>query len=347
MRCYTIFSIYGMIFICAKFFDVFVSSVDIFDLMTILPGAGGNCSRSQRPLTAETNISSWVFYSASLFITLVFILFFCNCNLICLCIDEDECSQSLGTTKLKILVEISIYAAMFNPVSLVHLLLRDCMFGYILVGLSLLVYSLAVTLFVALFAHSFRVRKQLPQTCQWKAVVLMALLILLQSVQMATCLFGMAVSYSFPDKIEFTNARYSFLALVALIIFSVFVKGIMNRLSLYPFLFKKRDHFFCERCCIDAVATFVNIFSAVFMTVTIVKYYWSSGTTLHYITLVLLLLSIIGSVIMCFFNCYCSLSDRPDNQTTHLVGDDGEELMRIENGHSQFLKLDATEDETL
>lgn len=354
MKFYSIFAVYGLTFICVKFFDISLASIDHFDLLTFIPGdVGANCS-SPFPLTSSAVFINWIFFSLSLLVTLIFILFFCTCSCVCLCIDEYECGHNLNMTTLKVLVEISIYAVLFNPNTQVNLLLRNCLFGYICVAVSFILYSLAIVVFLAMFDRTVKRQSSHPSH-KCREIVLICLMVPLQSVQLATTVFAITVSYSFPNTLDFTNIRYSFVALVGLFFFSVLVKGIGNRLSLYSYLSKRRDHFFCERCCIDAVATFVGIFSAVFMIISIYKYYWNTNTTrstLFDITLILLLLSITFSVVLSFYNYYFSLADSPNTDgSLYIKEDDGEELMSIEdedddnNGNTHYLKIDTVEDD--
>lgn len=333
MRFYTIFSIYGLAFIFAKFCDISISSFDVFDLMPLLEFEGNTSCSLYAP--EDSHITSWVFYSLSILITFIFLLFFCTCNLVCLCLDDDECGQSLNTSKMKALAELSIYFVVFNPVSHINLLLSSCIAGYVMISVSILVYFVTVNILVTMFAQCFHVRKA--SSCAFQGILVTFFLVFLHTVQISACFFSLAVYYTFPEELDLTNARYSFSALVALIFFSTFLKGTTNRLSLYTYLFKRRDHFFCERCCIDAVATFIHIFSSVFMILTILRYYFDSGFFIHYLTLVLLLAAVVGSLGMSLFNFYVCFSDKPES---YLLADDGEELIRLENGENELISMD-------
>uniref|UniRef100_A0A1X7UHP4 Uncharacterized protein n=1 Tax=Amphimedon queenslandica TaxID=400682 RepID=A0A1X7UHP4_AMPQE len=335
MRFYTIFSIYGLTFICAKFFDISISSFDVFDLMPLLEFEGNSTCSLYGP--EDSNVTSWIFYCFSILITFIFLLFFCTCNLVCICLDDDECGQSLSSSKMKALAELSIYFVFFNPISHVNLLLNTCFAGYVMVSISIIAYFVTVNILVTMFAQCFHVRKA--SSCGLRGIFLTFFLVFLHTVQISACFFSLAVFYTFPENPDLTNARYSFSALVALIFFSTFLKGTTNRLSLYTFLFRRRDHFFCERCCIDAVATFIHIFSSVFMVLTILRYYFNSGVLLHFLTLVLLLAAILGSLVMSLFNFYVCFTDKPDS---YLLGDDGEELIRLENGENELVSMDET-----
>lgn len=73
------------------------------------------------------------------------------------------------------------------------------------------------------------------------------------------------------------------------------------------------------------------------MILTILRYYFDSGFFIHYLTLVLLLAAVIGSLGMSLFNFYVCFSDKPES---YLLADDGEELIRLENGENELISMD-------
>lgn len=75
------------------------------------------------------------------------------------------------------------------------------------------------------------------------------------------------------------------------------------------------------------------------MILTILRYYFNSGVLLHFLTLVLLLAAVLGSLVMSLFNFYVCFTDKPDS---YLLGDDGEELIRLENGENELVSMDET-----
>ena len=329
MKFYSLFSIFGIFFLFCKFFDVIISSFDVFDWITAVISKDV-CSFSNKTVDASAmNILTWVFFAISLVIIFIFLWSFCCSSLLCLCVDENECGYSVSPSSIKLFVEISILAALFNPVSHIKLLLRDCLPGYAMVASSLLVYFVTVMAFIGIFAYWFNNKGEL---FRQKGCVMLLIVVCgsFQLFQVAACLFAFASFFSFPLHPNFTNIKYGLLALTILTSFSLWVKGTIIRFSMYNFLLRSRDEFYCEKCCIDLVANLINLFTSGSLMFIMIKYL-TNLSILHHITFILLIFAVAISAAQSMINSFFCVKTAPKYQFVEDTGyDNREELVKMD-----------------
>lgn len=331
MKFYTVFSIFGIFFLFSKFFDIIVSLFDVLEWITAV--TKGNCLFYNDTIDSNVmNVLSWIFFAISLVVTLTFLWSFCCFSFLCLCVDEDECGYSFSTECLKVFVEISILTALINPLSHIKLLVRDCLAGYVMVGSSLLIYSIAVMVFIGMLSYWFNNKGQLFQRplCAFLLAVTCGCF---QLFQLAACLFSFALFFTFPLQSDTFNMKYGLLGLVIVTTFSAWVKGALTRSSVYNYLLQKRVQYQCEKLCIDVTTGLINVFASASLLLILSKYL-SDINLLHRITFAALVLSIITGAIQSLCNYFFWIVSVPKYRPLEHVEANGEELIQMNNENS-------------
>lgn len=269
--------VFGLAFLTTKLVDIAVSSSDVFGWIITIDK---NCNLANKDgVIISKDPLTWIFFGISALITGFFGLVFC-----CSCFLGDKDYIPVDLSKLKLFLEIFIIAGIFDPVSNVKLLLRDCLAGYLMVGTVAATYSLAVFIAVAFVDIGFWHRNQ----CIY--IMFNFLVTICQSIQVVTCLFAFGMFFGFAMKMD-NSVKYSYLAVTIVVSVSVWVKNTMERMSFQ--LSSRNKYKKKNKCCfkLPKILIAVNFLCFVFLIVILIISFQSNRGTLFVISLTFLLIS--------------------------------------------------------
>ena len=281
--------VFGLPFLTAKLVDVAVSSSDVFGWIATIDN---NCHFDKESgVIISKDPLTWIFFIISALITGFFGIVFC-----CSCFLGNQEYSPVDLSKLKVLLEISIIAAFFDPVSNVKLLLRDCLAGYLMVGIVIATYSLTVFVTVAFIDIHFQQRNQCIH------IIVSFLVTICQTVQVVACLFAFSMFFGFAIKMD-NSVKYIYLAVTMIVSISVWIKNTIERLSFQ--VSSRNEYKKKNKCCfkLPKILIAVNLLCFVFLIVIITISFQTNRGTLFVISLTFLLIS-------AFINFCCVLREQ-------------------------------------
>ena len=261
----TIILVFGLAFLIVKLVDVTISSSDVFGWITTIDN---NCNISNETgVIISKDPLTWVFFIISLLITAVFSIMFC-CSCVC---SLHSIHKYENEDVLKILLEISIIAAFFDPVSNVKLLLRDCLAGYLMVGTVAAIYCLTVFAVTIAIVNS--------------ECLITFFITICQIVQVVACLFAFGMFFGFAMKMDNSYVKYGYLAVTIVVSVFVWIKNTMERFF-FRLFFVRNDVKFCYLP--NNILAIVSYSILIYLTAT---YFMSNKGTLHIISLIFFAIS--------------------------------------------------------
>ena len=256
----TVTLIFGLVFLIVKLVDVTISSSDVFGWITTIDNS---CSLSNETgATISKDPLTWVFFVISVLITAVFSIMFC-CSCVC---SLYSIRKYENEDVLKILLEISIIVAFFNPVSNVKLLLRDCLAGYLMVGAVAAIYCLTVFTVTTAIVDS--------------ECLITFFITICQTLQLISCLFAFGMFFGFAMKMDNNYVKYSYLGVTIVVSIFVWIKNTLERFFFHLF-FVRNDVKLCYLP--NNILVVVSYSILIYLTAT---YFMSNNGTLHVISLI-------------------------------------------------------------
>ena len=312
MRFGNIILIFGSIFLAAKLVDVIVSSFDVFNWIGYLQNTCKFFNQTDST-TSSNGPYVWLFFVLSVLLTFIFtIVVFCSYRL------KTKEETKDDSYILKLLLEIFIIFAFFDPVSNVKLLLRDCLAGYLMVGAVLISYILASN--IASVAIEIKLKQRYYQNNNYRLViVIFCLAMIFQSIQISACLTTFGIFFGFVLNMDDIFVKYGYLVITVVFCASVGLKNVINRWTFYDIIsnnkrYNNKCYLHCItkfesgflRLCFDAVITAVNFLTCLLLFgLTTVYIQNNTHNTLYIVTLVFLGLSSVVSMSYYLFNFSC------------------------------------------
>jgi hypothetical protein len=324
MKFFTFFSLFGILFLFLKFFNLSVSSFEVFGW---IDATSEMACHHQPPYDGKTmTIPLKFFFGLSAATASLFFLIFCMFSLLCLCLNEEEYGQELSFSAMKFVVEVMILFALFDPITSAQLLLRDCLSGYIMATSTLVLYAVVVTAFLLLLVCCFHKKGLLYKNwpCSISSIIICGFF---HGLQVTAGLFSFTSFFAIPSTEALTDVKYGIMVLSFIFCFSSWIKGTVTRLSIFHYLIQKRDDYHCERCCIDIISSLVNISTSSIILYMLKSNGFLEQQVIHSATFVSLVIVLVIGIIQSLTNYFLCIGSVPDFETVE--NEKASELIRL------------------
>lgn len=320
------FWIFGIAFLVPSLIDMAVSWIDTFEWITKFQSS---CNISSEKIHQTVIISprvddnleevvaliSAIIFSWSILMTGVFsVVFFVGCL-----------SHIQSKIKLKLLLEVSILVSLFGPVTNVNLLLRDCLTGYIVIGVSLLSYSAAIIVVAVTTEWGFT-RFQHQYVYQ---VIVFTILTACKAVQIVSCSSTFGLFFGIASMNSLLSYTYLFFVIVQVV--AMWTANVINRWKFYHLFFHKTlttrcsvwPHLPRALLCVrgtDIAASVLNTFCCLVLLVLTVLFF--AHGTLFVIAVTSLCISCLVSLYQLPWKHCCIAELTSDHEVTPIIGYD-------------------------